>query len=128
MERNFSSAAQPRQGRAKVVSYVVERLAHGTDQRLIFIQQTVEHDDQLVEVVIRLPDRDAGIKLTRMNDGTSGIDNLPDGLKRALSHKSARQKAEQNCRAAGEEKAAAYRVEQGLAAIGAAANAQDRSI
>ena len=52
LQRELRAGLQAGQRRAQIVRDVVERLAHGADQRLVALQHAVEERDQLVDLVL----------------------------------------------------------------------------
>ena len=76
LQGHLGRAAQAGQRRAQVVRDVVERLAHGADQRLVLVEQGVEQPDQFVEFVVGVADRHAGVQLAGADDGAGGGHDL----------------------------------------------------
>ena len=128
LQGDLGHAAQAGQRRAQVVGDVVERLAHGADQGLVLIEQRVEQAHQLVELVVGLADRDAGIELAGADDGAGGGDDLANGPHGAVGEEGAGEETEDDSQAADEKEAAADGIQDGFAAVGRPANLQHPAV
>ena len=84
LQRLFGGGAQAGQRRAQVVGDIIQGLAHGAEQRLIFVEEPVEHADQFVEFIVGGAERDAGIELAGADNRARGRDDLAHGLRGAV--------------------------------------------
>ena len=110
MESYFGCAAKASQGRAKVVCNIVERFAHGTDERLIFVEKRIEKEDKFIQFVFGLAGGNASVELAGTDDRAGRRDNLADRLHGAMGEQCTRKKSKDERCGAGEVKIVADRV------------------
>ncbi len=124
----FGGAAQAGQRRAQIVGHVVHGFAHGADEGLVFVKQSVEQPHQFVQFVARGAGGDAGVEIARAQDVPGGGDDLPDGQQGAMGKETAKNKAEQGHGDDDGDDRPPHRFPEQVAVVGAAAHHQERAV
>src|SRR3974390_1250625 len=107
------------------MSNIVARFPHGTNERLVFIQQRVEMPHQFVELIVRFSDRHASIECPGAYDGSRGRNNLAHRLHGPMSEERTRDETEQQRGAPADKKAAADWIQHRLTTVGRAPDLQN---
>ena len=128
LKRELGAGLEAGERRAQVVRDVVERIAHGADERLVALEHAVEERDEFVDFVLGARIGHAGAHVAGLDDGADRADDFADRAERAIGDESAAAKAERDDGDHDEKEDDAEVAQQFVAVFGGAAHVHDGAV